>query len=196
MVAYWLWMSRKVGSHFADTKQVAKISSHFAVNSWPWLLLRYLIEPFLSAKISSYLCLSVKIFSCLCSYFWGGSFETYFLREQLFFWVFIHTHGCFLNGCSFCFKMFLVTDQFNIRLQFWLNLCSDIFFVKINTKTEKTKIHSRFLIFLILHLHYDITKSYKLSSTLMHIKVTNNTEKKRLRHGCFLVNLKGLLMLV
>ena len=106
----------------------------------------------------SYLCLSVKIFSCLCSYLWARNFEMHFRERnfvvhpcsELFFeFLFIH-YGCFLNGCSFRCKKSLVTDQFNTRLQFWLNLASDILFVK----TKETKIRRQFLVFLMLYLHY------------------------------------------
>ena len=82
MVAYWLWMSQKVFKNLVVvllTLNKSKINSHFAVNSWAWLLLRCLIEPFLSVKISSYLS-----FSYLCSYFWGNSFKMHFLMKQ--FW--------------------------------------------------------------------------------------------------------------
>ena len=60
-----------------------------------------------------YLCLSIKIFSCLCSYFWGDNFECY--------------------GCSCILKKFLVTDQLDLgktkihsqflifRLHYWCN---------------------------------------------------------------------------
>ena len=115
-----------------------KINSHFAVNSWSWLLPRYLIS-----------CLSVKTFSCLCSYFCGGSFEGAIFKyvhvpNFFFFFEFLFIHcGCFLNACSFCFKKFLVIDKF------WLNLVSDIRFLK----SKKTKIPSIFM-FSILYLHF------------------------------------------
>ena len=81
--------------------------------------------------------------------FWGGSFEMHFFEGAIvaIFWivcflVFIHAVWLLLK----C--LFLVTGQFSIRLQFWLNLVSDILCVK----TKKTKIHSIF-IFSILYLH-------------------------------------------
>ena len=93
-------MSRKVGSRFTDSEQVKNIvvilltlnnSKNFKIillilnkpkNLVVILLLivghACLLDILL---ISYYLSLSAKIFSCLCSYSWGGSFEMHFLRE-------------------------------------------------------------------------------------------------------------------
>ena len=46
-----------------------------------------------------------------------------------------------------------------------------------------------------LLLHITITKSYKLSTTIIYTKMTNNN-KRRLWDRCFPVNLKVSLMLL
>ena len=107
--SFWrLRTSQKLSGYFTNFEQSEKLSNYFAVNSWAWLPFRYLIKLFL---------------------YWGGNFEMHFLREQLFFEFLFIRYGGFLNVCSFCFKKVLVTDQFNIRLQFWLNLVLDILFI-------------------------------------------------------------------
>ena len=121
-----------------------KINNHFAVNSWAWLLLRYLIYAYLSKPFLVY----AHIFgvAVLREQFWSMSmFWIVFFFEFLF----IH-YGCFLNACSFYFKKFLVTDTF------WLNLITDIRFVK-SKKTKKPSI----FIFSILYLHFWYTHTIK-----------------------------------
>ena len=106
----------------------------------------------------SYLCLPVKIFSCLCSYFWGGNFKMHFLREQ--FW---------------CVAMFWkIKRNFQHKATVWLNLVSDILFVKI----KKTKIQLIF-IFLILYLHcwYTSTMTYVYNFIFSILNKTANTTK-------------------
>ena len=66
----------------------------------------------------------------------------------------------FLSFCSYTlialvlFKRFLVTDQLELG---------------------KTKIHSQFL---ILCLHCWCNKKYKLNTTIIHTKLTNNNNEK------------------
>ena len=144
-----------------------KTWSHFAVNSWTWLLLRYLIEPSLfMAYLSKFFLVYAHIFgvAILKCIFWGINFEVYPCYES-FFWVFIHTLWSFLK----C--LILVTDQLNIRLQFWLNLVSDILFVKI----KKTKLKLVF-IFSISYLYcsYTYTIIHFYNYTIFTIFTTNN----------------------
>ena len=148
MVAYWLWASWKVGNHSADSEQLKKLV----------VILLTLNE---SKNLVVILLLIVR-HGCFLDIFLnpsylGGNFEMHFLREQFWsapilwivYWVFIHTLWFFLRWLLLSFfKKFLGTDQFNIRLQFWFNIFSDILFLK----TKKTNIQSVF-IFLILYLH-------------------------------------------
>ena len=127
MVACWLWARWKVVNHSADSKQVKNLV----------VILLTLNE----SKNLVVILLLIVWHGCFLDIFLnpsylGGNFEMHFLREQ--FW----------SAPLSLFKKFLGTDQFNIRLQFWLNLFSDILFLK----TKKTKIQSVF-IFLILYLH-------------------------------------------
>ena len=121
---------KKLSSHFADSEPDEKLSSYFAVNSWPWLLIRYLIDPFLFMLVCHNLFLFMPIFLGwqIRNAFFEGAVVPMF---WIVFWVFIHTLWLLLK----C--LFLITDQFSIRLQFWLNLVSDILCVK----TKKTKLH-------------------------------------------------------
>ena len=130
MVAYWLWTSWEIGSYFSVFEQVENLEVILLLIVGHGCFLDILLEPFFISKN-----LSVKIFSSLCSYFWGGNFEMHFLREQfwsvptfwIFFLVFIHTLLAFIHACFFRFKKFLITDQFNMRLQAslakWLSVC-------------------------------------------------------------------------
>ena len=77
-------MSRKVGSHFADFRQVKKISSHF--NDFEQV--KNLVVTYLSKHFLVYAHIfGVAVLKCI---FWGSNFEVYpyseihFLREQLF----------------------------------------------------------------------------------------------------------------
>ena len=79
-----------------------------------------LIESLLYAKISSYFCLSVKIFSYLCSYFWGDSFELHFLRKQ--FWSAPMFWNAFSEGTIILISWFIAADYCG---------CCSMFFVKV-----------------------------------------------------------------
>ena len=114
-----------------------KLSSHFAVNTWAWLTLRYLAHNYLSKFFLVYA-------HILGWQFWNSFFEGVILKCLNF-----YSYTMVASGCSFHFKKLLVLDQFSIRLQFWLNLVSSILFVKI----KKTKLHRQFFIFLMLYLH-------------------------------------------
>ena len=97
-------------------------------NSWVWHLHRCLMKPFLFMLICQNHFLFILIFlgcnfECILL---ESNFEVQPCSELFFGFLFI----CY--GCSCIFKRFLVTDQLEL---------------------EKTKIHSQFLIFLILHLH-------------------------------------------
>ena len=109
-----LWTSRKLSSHFA---QVEKFSSYFTDFE------RVGNGCFLDILLNlSYPCLSVKTLFVLI--FLGWQFP--FLREQ------------------FCVPMFWeIKFFFQNKATVWLNLVSDILFVK----TKKTKIQSSFYIF-------------------------------------------------
>ena len=155
MVACWLWARWKVVNHSADSKQVKNLV----------VILLTLNE----SKNLVVILLLIVWHGCFLDIFLnpsylGGDFEMHFLREQFWsaplfwivYWVFIHTLWFFLRWLTLSFfKKFLGTDQFNIRLQFWLNLFSDKPFLK----TKKTKIQSVF-IFLILYLHCWYTLTY------------------------------------
>ena len=136
MVAYWLW-----------TSQI--LSSHFALNSWAWLFIRYLIKPFFFILICHYLFLIVLIFL-------GWQFWNAFLREQI--------------KCTHALKK----KNFNIRLQF----DSTLFQTSFLLKPRKQK-YIQFFIFLILYLHcwYNNTIVYFYNFIFSALNKTANTTK-------------------
>ena len=139
-----------------------KLSSHFAVNSWAWLLPIYLIEPFLPVKIY----LPVKIFSCLCFYFWGSSFKIHFLREQLYpcfelFFSSFYSYIMVASGCSCVFEKLPARVRKNKNTQSIFNIFNSVYIV-------------------------DITKSFTLNTTITYTKMTNNHKKRDYEIGVFL----------
>ena len=98
-------MSQKVGSHISGSEQVKNLAVILLTLNRPKNLLVILLliaghSCFLDTLLNpSYLSLSVKIFSCFCSYFCGSNFEFLFMRY----------------GCSCILKKFLVTDQLELK---------------------------------------------------------------------------------
>ena len=153
MVAYLLWRSWKIVSHFTESEQVKNFVVILLLIVGHGYFLDILLNPFTSVK--TYLSKSFLVYAHI-SFFWGGRghfWNTFFDRAIVpMFWMFFYYHYYYLfipyGGCSFSFKKILVTDQFNIRLQFWLNLGLGRVFVK----SKERKIQSNF-IFLIFYLH-------------------------------------------
>ena len=139
MVAYWLWTSRKVGSHSTGSKHVKnlvfiflalnelrylkfrlwtspKLNSHFDFNNWAWLLLRCIIEPFLSVKtcpskfflVHAYI-LGVAVLKYI---FWGSNF-THILNIFLS----LHSNPMVASGCSYVFGKIAASDRKNKNAQ-------------------------------------------------------------------------------
>ena len=153
MVAYLLWRSWKIVSHFTESEQVKNFVVILLLIVWHGYFLDILLNPFTSVK--TYLSKSFLVYAHI-SFFWGGegallkyifweSNCTHVLNVFFYYYYFLFIP---YGGCSFSFKKILVTDQFNIRLQFWLNLGLGRVFVK----SKERKIQSNF-IFLIFYLH-------------------------------------------